>query len=101
MTFSATSSRVAVRRFICEAVAKQQNCASTVGQLAIAADSTAKSAPVKQRRRRTMEFFCGLDVAMDETAVWIVDDHGVVHLETTAVTDCVLDPEALPVRRGR
>lgn len=48
-----------------------------------------------------MEFFCGLDVAMDETAVCVVDDHGVVHLETTAVTDCVLDPEALPVRRGR
>ncbi|BCG99820.1 IS110 family transposase [Mesorhizobium sp. 131-2-5] len=38
-----------------------------------------------------MEFFCGLDVAMDETAVCVVDDHGVVHLETTAVTD----PDAL------
>ncbi|WP_292374448.1 IS110 family transposase [Mesorhizobium sp.] len=34
-----------------------------------------------------MEFFCGLDVAMDETAVCVVDDHGAVHLETTAVTD--------------
>lgn len=68
-------------------LAKQQNCASTEGQLAIAGDSAAKSAPVKQRRRRTMEFFCGLDVAMDETAVCVVDDHGVVHLEITAVTD--------------
>ena len=38
-----------------------------------------------------MEFFCGLDVAMDETAVCVVDDHGAVHLETTAVTD----PDAL------
>ena len=74
-----------------ERLAEQQNCASTAGQLAMADDSAAKSAPVKQRRRRTMEFFCGLDVAMDETAVCVVDDHGVVHLETTAVTD----PDAL------
>ncbi|MET3524144.1 IS110 family transposase [Mesorhizobium abyssinicae] len=38
-----------------------------------------------------MEFFCGLDVAMEETAVCVVDDQGVVHLEATAVTD----PDAL------
>ncbi|RWO37558.1 MAG: IS110 family transposase, partial [Mesorhizobium sp.] len=38
-----------------------------------------------------MEFFCGLDVAMDETAVCVVDDEGAVHLEVAVVTD----PEAL------
>ncbi|WP_352609432.1 IS110 family transposase [Mesorhizobium opportunistum] len=38
-----------------------------------------------------MEFFCGLDVAMDEAAVCVVDDKGEVHLRTAAVTD----PEAL------
>ena len=38
-----------------------------------------------------MEFFCGLDVSMDETAVCVVDDHGAVHLEATAVAD----PEAI------
>jgi transposase len=34
-----------------------------------------------------MEYFCGLDVSIDETAVCVVDDHGEVHLQTTAVTD--------------
>lgn len=34
-----------------------------------------------------MEFFCGLDVAMDETAVCVVDDRGEVHLQTVALTD--------------
>lgn len=38
-----------------------------------------------------MEFFCGLDVAMDETAVCVVDDRGAVHLQATALTD----PDAL------
>ena len=38
-----------------------------------------------------MEFFCGLDVAMDETAVCVVDDQGAVHLEAAVMTD----PEAL------
>ena len=38
-----------------------------------------------------MEYFCGLDVAMDETAVCVVDDHGAVHLEAVVVTD----PEAI------
>lgn len=34
-----------------------------------------------------MEFFCGLDVVMDETAICVVDDRGEAHLETTAMTD--------------
>ncbi|MDK1494272.1 IS110 family transposase [Sinorhizobium sp. 7-81] len=38
-----------------------------------------------------MEYFCGLDVAMDETAVCVVDDAGEVHLRAVAVTD----PQAL------
>jgi transposase len=38
-----------------------------------------------------MEFFCGLDVAMDETAVCVVDDKGKTLLQVTAVTD----PEAI------
>ena len=38
-----------------------------------------------------MEFFTGLDVGMDETAIWVVDDKGKVALETTVVTD----PEAI------
>jgi len=38
-----------------------------------------------------MEFFCGLDVSMDETAICIVDDKGGVHLQTSAMTD----PDAL------
>ena len=38
-----------------------------------------------------MEFFTGLDVGMDETAICVVDDKGKVVLETTVVTD----PEAI------
>ena len=34
-----------------------------------------------------MEFFSGLDVGMDETAICVVDDKGKVALETTVVTD--------------
>jgi transposase len=40
-----------------------------------------------------MEYFCGLDVGMDETAVCVVDDKGKAMLETTVVTD----PEAIKV----
>lgn len=38
-----------------------------------------------------MEFFCGLDVSMDETAVCVVDDQGAVRLQAAVVTD----PEAI------
>ncbi|WP_322418091.1 IS110 family RNA-guided transposase [Mesorhizobium huakuii] len=38
-----------------------------------------------------MEFFCGLDVSMDETAVCVVDGEGAVHLQAAVVTD----PEAV------
>ena len=38
-----------------------------------------------------MEWFCGLDVGMDESAICVVDEKGCVALQTTAVTD----PEAI------
>lgn len=34
-----------------------------------------------------MEFFSGLDVGMDETAICVVDDKGKVALEAMVVTD--------------
>ena len=40
-----------------------------------------------------MEFFSGLDVGMDETAICVVDDKGKVALQTTLVTD----PDAIKV----
>jgi transposase len=42
---------------------------------------------LQQRGRRAMEFFTGLDVGMDETAICVVDDKGKVVLQTTVVTD--------------
>ena len=38
-----------------------------------------------------MEFFSGLDVSIDETAICVVDDKGTVHLQTSVATD----PEAI------
>ncbi len=38
-----------------------------------------------------MEFFSGLDVSIDETAICVVDDKGTVHLQTAVATD----PEAI------
>jgi transposase len=38
-----------------------------------------------------MEFFCGLDVSIEETAVCVVDDKGEVHLRTAVATE----PEAI------
>src|SRR4051812_31698286 len=38
-----------------------------------------------------MEFFCGLDVGMDQTAICVVDDKGAVLLEVAVMTD----PDAL------
>ncbi len=38
-----------------------------------------------------MEFFSGLDVSIDETAICVVDDKGKVHLQTAVATD----PEAI------
>ncbi|CCD89710.1 Protein of unknown function; Putative transposase (fragment) [Bradyrhizobium sp. ORS 285] len=40
-----------------------------------------------QHRRRAMEFFCGLDVGMDQTAICVVDDKGEVLLEVAVMTD--------------
>lgn len=44
-----------------------------------------------------MECFCGLDVAVDETAVCVVDEHGEVHLMVKVETD----PDALLVALKR
>jgi hypothetical protein len=61
-------------------------------------DEATTSAPVDriepaiQRRESTsMEFFSGLDVSIDETAVCVVDDKGKVHVQTATATD----PEAI------
>jgi transposase len=48
-----------------------------------------------------MEFFTGLDVGMDETAICVVDDKGKVALETTVVTDPVAFKVALRPYLGR
>jgi transposase len=34
-----------------------------------------------------MEFFSGLDVSIGETAIYVVDDKGAVHLQTSFPTD--------------
>jgi transposase len=34
-----------------------------------------------------MEFFSGLDVSIDETAICVVDDKGTVHLQACVPTD--------------
>ena len=54
-----------------------------------------------QRGRRAMEFFSGLDVGMDETAICVVDDKGKVALETTVVTDPETIKAALKPYLGR
>jgi len=47
----------------------------------------AQTPSLQQRGRRAMEFFSGLDVGMDETAICVVDDKGTVVLQTAVVTD--------------
>ena len=48
-----------------------------------------------------MEFFSGLDVGMDETAICMVDDKGKVALEVTVVTDPDAIKAALKPYLGR
>lgn len=48
-----------------------------------------------------MEYFCGLDVGMDESASCVVDDKGCVVLQTTAVTDPDAIKAALKPYLGR
>ena len=55
----------------------------------------------QQRGRRAMEFFSGLDVGMDETAICVVDDKGGVALQTTVVTDPDAIKAALKPYLGR
>ena len=42
-----------------------------------------------------MEFFSGLDVSIDETAICVVDDKGAVHLQTSVPTDTAAIMQAL------
>lgn len=42
-----------------------------------------------------MEFFSGLDVSIDETAICVVDDKGAVHLQTAVETDAAAIMKAL------
>jgi transposase len=42
-----------------------------------------------------MEFFSGLDVSIDETAICVVDDKGAVHLQTAVATDAAAIMKAL------
>ncbi|MGY3146481.1 transposase [Bradyrhizobium sp. USDA 3397] len=60
-----------------------------------------QTAPPQQRGRRVMEFFCGLDVGMDETAICVVDDKGQVALEVAVVTDPDAIKAALTPYLGR
>ncbi len=61
--------------------------------------------PAKQKRgRRKMEYFAGLDVSIDETAICVVDDGGAVALTRSVTTDPaaiaeVLRPYAERLRR--
>lgn len=71
------------------------------GAQAVGVAAAARNPPTATRGRRSMEFFCGLDVAMDETAICVVDDRGVVHLETSAVSDPVAIRDALKPYHGR
>jgi NAD(P)H-hydrate repair Nnr-like enzyme with NAD(P)H-hydrate dehydratase domain len=47
----------------------------------------AQTPGLQQRGRRAMEFFCGLDLGMDDTAICVVDDKGKVMLQVAVVTD--------------
>src|SRR5262245_52097290 len=60
-----------------------------------------QTAPPQQRGRRTMEFFCGLDVGMDETAICVVDDKGKIALEVAVVPDPDAIKAALKPYLGR
>ena len=62
----------------------------------------ASSAPVKRKRRsRMMEYFAGLDVSIEETAICVVGDDGKVVLETEVPTEPQLIADALERYAGR
>ncbi|MGY3690526.1 hypothetical protein ACVIGA_000606 [Bradyrhizobium sp. USDA 3240] len=48
----------------------------------------ARTAAAQQRGTRAMEYFCGLDVGMDGTAIRVVDDRGRVMVEAAATEFC-------------
>lgn len=41
----------------------------------------------KRPRRTAMEYFAELDVAMEDTSICVIDQEGMVVLETTVTTD--------------
>lgn len=55
----------------------------------------------RKRRSRVMEYFAGLDVSVDETAICVVGDDGKVVLETSVETDPHIIAEALRRYAGR
>jgi transposase len=55
----------------------------------------------RKRRSRVMEFFAGLDVSIEETAICVVGDDGKVVLETAVATEPALIAEALEPFAGR
>jgi transposase len=68
------------------------------------ADSGSRMRP-KRQRRTAMEYFAGLDVAMEETAICVIDREGKVVLETMVTTDPdaiakVLKPYLSKLRRA-
>ncbi len=59
------------------------------------------SATKPKRRKRAMEYFAGLDVSIDDTAICVVSDGGDVVLETSVATDPATIAEALRPYAGR
>ncbi len=55
----------------------------------------------RKRRSRVMEYFAGLDVSIEETAICVVGDDGKVVLERSVATDPALIGEALARYAGR
>jgi transposase len=54
-----------------------------------------------KRRKRAMEYFAGLDVSIDDTAICVVSDGGEVVLETSVATDPGTIADALRPYAGR
>lgn len=59
----------------------------SAGAQPVGVATAARTSAAATHGRRLMEFFCGLDVAMDETAICVVNDKGAVHLETSTLSD--------------
>ena len=68
---------------------RQPTHAVTASENAKTSAPVDRIASVKQRRSASMEFFSGLDVSIDETAICVVDDRG----------RCIFRPRLRPIRR--